>query len=69
MSDKRKTGAIARREFLKTAGIATGAVGAAAAAAVVARPAMAATAPQTGTKDAGYRETEHVRKYYESARF
>lgn len=68
MSDQQKTGAMARREFLKTAGITTGAVGAAAAALAV-KPATAATAPQTGTKYAGYRETEHVRKYYETARF
>ena len=67
MSDTKKPKAIPRREFLKTAGLTTGAVGAAAVA-LSAVPAEAATMPEAGTKSAGYRETEHGLKYYELAR-
>jgi anaerobic selenocysteine-containing dehydrogenase len=55
-----------RRDFLKAAGIAGGAAGLAAAA-LTTKSAKAA-APEAG-KGAGYRETEHIRKYYESARY
>ncbi|MBI2585391.1 MAG: twin-arginine translocation signal domain-containing protein [Rhodospirillales bacterium] len=55
-----------RRDFLKAAGIAGGAAGVAAAA-LTTTSAKAAT-PQAG-KGSGYRETEHIRKYYESARY
>jgi len=54
-----------RRDFLKAAGIAGGAAGLAAA--LTTKSAKAA-APEAG-KSSGYRETEHVRKYYESARY
>jgi hypothetical protein len=63
-----KTKSVPRREFLKAAGLTSGAVGAAAVA-LSATPARAAKDQATGTKDAGYRETEHVLKYYETARF
>ena len=53
-----------RREFLKLAGL--GAVGGAAAA-VGAKPAAAEV--ETDGKRAGYRETAHVKKAYELARF
>jgi len=66
MSDSKNPKAIPRREFLKSAGLTTGAVGAAAALSGVA--AEAATMPGAGKKSAGYRETEHVLKYYELAR-
>ena len=55
-----------RRVFLKFAGL--GAASAAAAAVVAggtAAPAEAAEAPE----GAGYRETEHVKTFYETARF
>ncbi len=68
MSDTKKPKAIPRREFLKTARLTTGAVGAAAVA-LSAVPAEAAIMPGAGKKSAGYRETEHVLKYYELARF
>lgn len=55
-----------RRDFLKVA--TTGAV-AAGAAAVAGGSAQAATAADQGPKGPGYRETEHVKKYYETARF
>ena len=66
MSNTKNPKAIPRREFLKTAGLTTGALGAAAVLSGV--PAEAAM-PGTGKKNASYRETEHVLKYYELARF
>ncbi len=54
-----------RRSFLKLAGAGVVGTGAAAAAPV---PAVAAEAPEPAAKD-GYRETEHVRRYYELAKF
>ena len=61
--DQETTGA-KRREFLKLAGL--GAVSGAAAA-VGAKPAEAEAGPQD--RRAGYRETAHVKKVYELARF
>ncbi|MBT3305644.1 MAG: twin-arginine translocation signal domain-containing protein [Alphaproteobacteria bacterium] len=55
-----------RRDFLKAAGIAGGAAGVAAVA-LNSKSAKAAV-PETGGKS-GYQETEHVKKYYELARF
>lgn len=54
-----------RRDFLKAAGIAGGAAGLAAA---TLTSKSQAAAPD-GRKGSGYRETEHIRKYYESARY
>lgn len=54
-----------RRDFLKAAGIAGGAAGVAAVA--LSGKSSKAAVPESG-KSAGYRETEHIRKYYESAR-
>jgi hypothetical protein len=54
-----------RRSFLKMAGTSVVGGGAAAAASVV--PAVAAT-PEPEKSD-GYQETEHVRRYYELAKF
>jgi anaerobic selenocysteine-containing dehydrogenase len=61
--DKAATGA-KRRDFLKLAGL--GSVGAVAGAAVAA-PVEAKEAPST--RGTGYRETPHVKKVYELARF
>ena len=62
--DQEKTAA-KRRDVLKLAGAgAAGAVGTAASA--VAKPVEAAAPVDAGT---GYRETEHVKKAYELARF
>ena len=58
-----KTGT-SRRDFLKTAGLATGA---AAAAAVTTSKADAKSVDEP--KSSGYQETDHVRTYYELARF
>ena len=64
MSENNKdTRAASRRDFLKKAAVAVGAAGAAAAAS----PAQATT-PAAREQDGGYRETDHVRKYYELAR-
>lgn len=54
-----------RRSFLKLAG--AGVVGSGAAAAAAAVP--AAAAPVEPDPADGYRETEHVRRYYELAKF
>ncbi len=54
-----------RRSFLKLAG--TGVVGGTAAAAATVVPAVAAS-PEA-EKSEGYQETEHVRRYYELAKF
>ena len=59
-----------RRGFLAGAAVAGGAAATGAARAVgdaVAEPAPAPEAPTPGSR--GYRETEHVRKYYAKARF
>ncbi len=52
----------ARRDFLKLSALGVAAAGTAAAI----RPATAEAAEPTGS---GYRETAHVRTYYETARF
>lgn len=53
-----------RRDFLKMAGVGTLAAGAVA---LSSEPAQAAGAEQDGGE--GYRETAHVKTYYELARF
>jgi len=63
MSDKTDNGATGRRDFLKLAGLGTLASGAT----LVSGQASAAEAPQQGAS--GYRETEHVKRAYETARF
>lgn len=54
-----------RREFLKTAAFGAGA---AAAATGLTATAVSAETIVDGQESAGYRETEHVRRYYELAR-
>ena len=54
-----------RRRFLLTLGV--GSAGAAAAT-VAALPAAAAVNAATAQSEAGYRETEHVRDYYRTAK-
>ena len=54
-----------RRSFFKKAGLGAGAVGAVA----IGLPETAvATDPGTGKTGGGYRETEHVKRYYEIAK-
>jgi len=67
MTDRKAAKSLARREFLKTAGLTTGAVGAAAVALSSPKAKAAGATPAKG-EQTGYRETEHVRKYYELAR-
>ena len=63
MSDTKEIRSTSRRDLLKLAGLAAGVAGVAAASG----PAKAApSAARAG--DGGYRETDHVRKYYELAR-
>ena len=65
MSKKEPT-SIGRRDFFKTAG--AGAAGAAAVG-LTATQAGAVESKDKSAKSAGYRETEHVKKYYELSRF
>ena len=64
MSKKEKIDA-GRRDFFKKAGFGAGA----AAIAVTASQAGAVEAIAQPSKGSGYTETDHVRKYYELARF
>lgn len=66
MTEKTEKTSLPRREFLKRAGLATGAAGAAAVALKAGTPQAAQTA--SSESQGGYRETEHVRKYYDLAR-
>ena len=65
MKKDQEAGVAKRREFLKLAGL--GSVTAVAGAASVAAPGEAKEEPSATA--AGYRETAHVRKAYELARF
>ncbi|MEM7222892.1 MAG: formate dehydrogenase [Pseudomonadota bacterium] len=64
---KKTTTSVGRRDFFRKAGLGAGAVGAAAVG--LSAKDSAAQPTKTGPKSAGYRETEHVKKYYELARF
>ena len=66
MKRRKETQDVARRDLLRLAGL--GGVAGAAAVAASGRKTEAA-AVETGSKSAGYRETEHVRTYYELAKF
>lgn len=57
-----------RRDFLKLAGVGAGLAGAAASGLAGPKAAPAAEKP-AGEPAAGYRETEHVKRYYALARF
>lgn len=69
MEAKKGAASIDRRSFLKAGGLAVGAAGAAGAALSAGKPAKAVTPAKAGRKSAGYRETEHVRRFYELAKF
>lgn len=64
MTDRNEKVARSRREFLKTIG-----AGAAGAVAVTGAGEAKAVAPSLPDGSAGYRETEHVKRVYELARF
>ena len=63
MSDTKEIRSTSRRDLLKLAGLAAGVTGAAAVAGTA-----GAAAPVVRAEDGGYRETDHVRKYYALAR-
>ncbi len=64
---KRETTAIDRRDFFRKASLGVGVAGAAAAG-LSASKAKAAEPVAGASKGAGYRESVHVKKYYELAR-
>ena len=69
MSDeKKKETAVGRRAFFKKAGFGAGAIGAAAVG-LDAKKSTAAEPSKGASSGAGYRETAHVKKYYDLARF
>ncbi len=68
MSEAKKKTTLARRDFFKLAGLGAGAAGAAA----VVMKATGAAAGERATErpsKSGYRETAHVKKFYDLARF
>lgn len=64
---KRKTAAIDRRDFFRKASLGVGVAGAAAAG-LSASKAEAAEPVADASNGAGYRETAHVKKFYELSR-
>ena len=66
MSEK-EVKSMARRSFFRTAGLGVGAVGAAAVS--LATGQSEAAEPAKSPTAAGYRETPHVKKFYELAKF
>lgn len=66
MKTKQQPVDAARRGFLRKAGLAGGAAAAAVATGVSAAPQVVDDAPPKRSQ--GYRETEHVRAYYKTAR-
>ncbi len=65
MSSKQQAKATSRRKFFKLAGLGAGAV----AAVAVSKSATAASETEAKRGSAGYRETDHVKKFYETAKF
>jgi len=68
MSEKKKETAVGRRVFFKKAGLGASVIGAAAVGSA-AKKSTAAEPSKGASSGAGYRETAHVRKYYDLARF
>ncbi len=66
MSRKKEARVPTRREFFKLAGLGAGA---AAAAGLASTAATAAEEVKRDDRGSAYRETDHVKTYYESARF
>ena len=65
MKTRKENQQVARRDLLKIAGLG----GVAGAAAVATSAGKAEAAAKLDTKSSGYRETEHVRTYYDLAKF
>lgn len=68
MTKKTESPALGRREFFRKAGLGAGTVGAAAIV-LTGTDAKASVAGKERPEGKGYRETGHVRKFYELARF
>ncbi|MBI3454151.1 MAG: formate dehydrogenase [Rhodospirillales bacterium] len=68
MSEEKRIESVARREFFRKAGLGAGAVAAGVAVSGAATPKIGAAAAPSATSG-GYRETEHVKRYYELAKF
>ena len=66
MSEKKKA-PVGRRDFFKKAGLGVGAAGVAAVGLSAKQSKAEETAARPGS--AGYRETAHVKKYYQLAKF
>ena len=65
MGDKKEVKSASRREFFKTVGLGAGAV----AVAATSTSAKAESDSARGLHKPGYRETDHVKKYYALAKF
>ena len=67
MNGKKDIGSMERRDFMKKTGLGIGVAGAAA----VSLSKTSSAAPSVGDAPgkAGYRETDHVKRVYETARF
>ncbi len=65
MKEGKGQGAVKRRDFLKQAGLVAGTAGAAA----VMAGSKKAEAAEADQAKSGYRETDHIRTYYELAKF
>ena len=63
----KKSGSPSRRDFIKTAGLGVGV--AAVTSGVLSASATEASTLTSSDNISGYHETEHVKKYYESAKF
>ena len=68
MKQVKRSKTIPRRDLLRIAGLSAGVAGVAAVA-LSGGPAKAAELSGAGSAKAGYRETEHILKYYESTRY
>ena len=68
MSEKKQATAVGRRAFFKKVGFGAGVIGAASAA-LASKKSTAAEVRKGASGGGGYRETAHVKKYYELARF
>ncbi len=69
MIEQYKNRRISRRALLRGGAMGVGAAGVAATTVGAATPAQAETEGTTGRKQAGYRETVHVRRVYALSRF
>ena len=68
MSKKKEKASVGRRDFFRKAGLGVGAAGAAAVG-LSAKQSEAAEPVEPASGSAGYRETAHVKKYYELSKF